>query len=448
MAVVIASYFYQLAGLLGLADEIFQIDFSTIYTAAKMAWLGHSLYLNPYLVAPDLWDQVAVYPYSRWLYPPLAAWLFTPLLLFPYQWAKIIWIVAIIGTLTASLSLTAKTLRVQFSLDHWLVLALVSVWFFPVWASLERGQIDAFCLVLLTGSFYLVAQGGKREFGAGLLVAFATLLKLHCGLILVFFLWQRKWRAAAGVCTGGLTLLLVSLIVTGWPANRDYVLVELPRISKYGCFGDQESVLPPIAARIKINKKASAKEIEDQKLYPSYVQYEGRTYVYAANKYSGTASPSLILKFIGSDRLTYGQYSQIMLVLALSLIFFLEKKRAPRSNLSPALDQTIFYFLGLATILICAPLTWTMNGVWLLPLCLIVLQYISNPAVSAQLPSRWMAVLVVGLFLVALPDQMSLYSRVEVTVFFLNFKPLLGHMLCFAALLGLRYASPPEPAAS
>ncbi len=80
--------------------------------------------------------------------------------------------------------------------------------------------------------------------GAGLLLAVATLLKLHVGLILPFLLLRRRFSVSAAYAVGMGLIVITSLLVA--PAlSVDYVTHQLPRISVYGEGGTEAMLLSP-----------------------------------------------------------------------------------------------------------------------------------------------------------------------------------------------------------
>lgn len=94
-------------------------------------------------------------------------------------------------------------------------------------ATLQVGNLQAIVSSLAMIAMVLLAQ--RRYAAGGALLAYATVSKLFPGLLLVYLLVQRKWRALAwtvGLC---LALIAISLVDTGWAPYKAF-LDHLPRL--------------------------------------------------------------------------------------------------------------------------------------------------------------------------------------------------------------------------
>lgn len=76
------------------------------------------------------------------------------------------------------------------------VLALLMVLNGPLWNSLREGNTTHFTLLAVTAALLCLREG--RDFGAGLLLGAAALLKLPLLLFGPYLVLRRRWRAAAG----------------------------------------------------------------------------------------------------------------------------------------------------------------------------------------------------------------------------------------------------------
>src|SRR5689334_12741430 len=71
--------------------QSYQQDFAAYWAAGRARYLGLDPYVNYAGRGGDLaypWDGLALFRHSRFLYPPLGADLFRPLILLPYVAAK------------------------------------------------------------------------------------------------------------------------------------------------------------------------------------------------------------------------------------------------------------------------------------------------------------------------------------------------------------------------
>jgi hypothetical protein len=91
----------------------------------------------------------------------------------------------------------------------------------PTMSALQKGNVQiaiaAFCVLAL-------ALFHRRLFAAGgLLLAFATLAKLFPGMLVVYLLARRRWRAVAWTAAMGAAILAVSLLDTGLEPYRAFL---------------------------------------------------------------------------------------------------------------------------------------------------------------------------------------------------------------------------------
>ena len=94
-------------------------------------------------------------------------------------------------------------------------------------ATLQVGNLQAIVSSLAMIAMVLLAQ--RRYAAGGALLAYATVSKLFPGVLLVYLLVQRKWRALAwtvGLC---FALIAISLVDTGWAPYKAF-LDHLPRL--------------------------------------------------------------------------------------------------------------------------------------------------------------------------------------------------------------------------
>jgi alpha-1,2-mannosyltransferase len=94
-------------------------------------------------------------------------------------------------------------------------------------ATLQVGNLQAIVSSLAMIAMVVLAQ--RRYAAGGALLAYATVSKLFPGLLLVYLVVQRKWRALAwtvGLC---IALIAISLVDTGWAPFKAF-LDHLPRL--------------------------------------------------------------------------------------------------------------------------------------------------------------------------------------------------------------------------
>lgn len=221
---------------LWLAVTTLQQDFAAYWIAGRACRLGFDPYVNHVgsPAAPALWDGIAIFRHSRFLYPPLVAELFRPLAALPYRAAKLFFT----GLLLA-LWVAAGLLGGDRRSRRWFFGA--SALFFPLYRHLERGQIDLLILFLLA----LAWRTRARPSIAGAALALGMLFKPGL-VLLVPVLWAGGRARVVGAALGAGLLLLGLTAVSAGPARlHEYLSSVLPRAALYGEGGTPEMLLPP-----------------------------------------------------------------------------------------------------------------------------------------------------------------------------------------------------------
>ena len=416
------------------ARESLQMDFAAYYTAGEALNRGLDPYVNHVDATPPLWDGVARYTHSRFLYPPLAAYLFRPLAALPYGTAKTIWTALGILTTAASLVTAAWIIGIKWiTRAGWLWIAIAAATFHPLLTHLERGQIDTLTLLLLMGSIGLMVRAQRSlatpdssadldtprralkaaPIVAGFLLALASLLKLHIGLILPFLVIRKRWGVVAAY-TAGLALIGITSLLVAPDLNRAYIADHLPRISVFGEAGTAEMLVPQERLDALL---AGVPEGMTLKGFPGQtVVYERESFGFFAN---GTlvryVEPRLAQSTIVQRLGVQPSVSQLSLGLFALLFgaFYLCQHLYFRTTGPEGADpiaEFVYWNLALVVIAITAPQTWVMNLVWLLPLFVVLaaeLQRITAPgAGGGHLPEFAIAMVVLmALALAGIPDR-------------------------------------------
>lgn len=103
-----------------------------------------------------------------------------------------------------------------------LVLAAV-----PMFSALQKGNLQLVVVALSMLGMVLIERG--RAAAGGLLLAYATASKLFPGLLILYLLVRRQWRALAWTAGWGVVLTLATLADLGWGAMREF-FDHLPRL--------------------------------------------------------------------------------------------------------------------------------------------------------------------------------------------------------------------------
>lgn len=194
-------------------------DFSAYWAAAKRLLDGASLYAPAQLAGPYAPQVQYLFLYP----PPLAAAVMPLAALFPTDYRAAAWVWTAIGAailVWAVLALwrserLAERFPVLEGRGLWLLVAGAFA-FPPVVGELVLGNVHLLLLGLLTLAWLGIRRGDSRgELVAGIAVGIAAIIKVFPGVVLVWFLLTRRFRAAAGVLIGAAAFTLLTLPITG-----------------------------------------------------------------------------------------------------------------------------------------------------------------------------------------------------------------------------------------
>ena len=345
-----------------------QQDLAAYWIAGKTRWLG----LDPYLsyggsaIAPRLWDGVAPYQHSRFLYPPLAAELFRLLAIVPYRFAK----VAFTGAAVAGWLLTARLVarrpggRPQDSS----VVFLTGALFLPLYFHLERGQID---LLLLPLVFWAWSRR-DRAAGAGAALALAATFKPALLGLLPVIVALGRWRWAAATLAFCGVAVVAGVMISGPALTREYATVVLPRAALYGEGGNEEM----------LNNRPLPITDEDGET----TELEGISYKIALWPFDRPASASLPRLFAPTAPHWATSVLPYLFVIA-GLAWAARRLRPGHDNPDNLISDDAELLLFTAAILACvvtSPTGWVMSFVWALPIAPLVW----TAAARARVPRR------------------------------------------------------------
>jgi hypothetical protein len=185
---------------------------ATVYLAAgERLNAGHQLYA----LMPGDRDVVLHPPY--WtvplLSPPLIAVIWTPLAALPNELGLTIWWG---GAIVSGAAILVALYR-KIPLRTGLVMLALAI---PFAVLVGSGNLDVYRLVatMLVWRIY-----DRRPVIAGGIVGLLTAIKLTPGVLVVWFLVTRQWRAALAAVVAGLAATLIAILIAGVQAHLDYL---------------------------------------------------------------------------------------------------------------------------------------------------------------------------------------------------------------------------------
>jgi hypothetical protein len=141
---------------------------------------------------------------TRYLYPPIYSAWFIPLAIFPVPWARFVWLGAGFCFALAAARLSTRWNGLNFPVS---VLALVA---FPPFAySLVVGQISPLSLLIFAGVAGLEWRQ-NRGFLPGLVAGLALYKPQLLVPLVVYWIFQKRWKSLLGLLGTGVVILLGS----------------------------------------------------------------------------------------------------------------------------------------------------------------------------------------------------------------------------------------------
>ncbi|QCQ90279.1 mannosyltransferase [Rhodococcus sp. SGAir0479] len=167
-------------------------------------------------------------------YPPFAALVFLPLHYLPFGLVGVLWqvctVLALFWVIRISLELMLGDRARERAWVHVAMLwTAVGVWSEPVRTTLDYGQVNVF---LVLGA--MLAVRSARSWLSGGIVGVLAGIKLTPAVTGLYFLAQRRWRAAVFSAVAFAGTVAVSYLVIG-PQARDYFTSK---------FGDADRIGP------------------------------------------------------------------------------------------------------------------------------------------------------------------------------------------------------------
>jgi hypothetical protein len=97
----------------------------------------------------------------------------------------------------------------------------------PMLSCLQKGNVQVLVIAASMLAMVLIERGSEATGGA--VLAFMAMSKIYPGMLVIFLLAQRRWRALAFTAGAGIVFLAVSLVDTGWAPYASF-LRRLPQI--------------------------------------------------------------------------------------------------------------------------------------------------------------------------------------------------------------------------
>ena len=228
--------------------------------------------------------------------------------------------------------------------------------------------------------------------------------------------------------------VLVSIAVDGYAINRDYVLKHLPRISAYGEGGTPDQMVRRSAIEPYLSDLRAGYTQKDGKRY----RQSGFSFVAGATWVDVVAPPAI--GATASSRSTAASLSLLALCLA-GLGIGLVRKSGLLDTPDDFTDW-VYWQLAMGVVLMCAPTTWVMNVIWILPSLGIAMVVLRQSAREHLWP---LYLISLGLLIAALPDNQSVVVFMPYLDAWLDYKYPVGELILSLGLIGLLKCAKSHP---
>lgn len=206
-------------------------DYVQEWLSAKNHFAGVSVYEDQFEAIrrhrPDLSVERQMFlTYNA--HPPASVLAALPFGLTDYNTAHTAWNVLTFAAFAAGWLLVARELAGAVRWWHLVPFLALCLWVEPVRANLIYGQIS-----FVLGLLFAVGWAADRRgypLVAGFAAGLAAGLKLFPGLLLVYFVCARKWKAAGAMVVAAVGLNAVAAAVLGVSAFETYIREVLPAV--------------------------------------------------------------------------------------------------------------------------------------------------------------------------------------------------------------------------
>jgi alpha-1,2-mannosyltransferase len=182
-------------------------DFGTFYRAAA----------SGQLYGPDPYLPVAGSFTAKNLNPPHFHLLFRPLTLLPLPQAYVVWLILTAGMIGLGLWRSARLVRPAWP---WWMWAVMLAWT-PFFSLVYTGQITALVFVPLVLAWW--ADREMRPAAAGVWLGLAVSLKPHLVLLVVWWVFRRRWRSVAMAIVTGAAVAVCGAVAYGRAAYATWL---------------------------------------------------------------------------------------------------------------------------------------------------------------------------------------------------------------------------------
>jgi len=204
-------------------EQYYHVDFAAYWSAGRA--LNEGVYRYSYFSQDD---EGVFFRHAMFLNPPIVAQPFRLIGWWSYGVAKEIWFGFQLVMFVAAVLLLARNAR-----ERVLTLALTIIgmplFFWPLFAELERGETNLLLLAAVVASYWLWRRG--YMIAAGVVLGLGSAFKFPLLLVWAVPLALRQWKFLAAAAAAFMVVYIGSLVIDGVDINREYFVNYLPGIA-------------------------------------------------------------------------------------------------------------------------------------------------------------------------------------------------------------------------
>lgn len=201
-------------------------DFGEFYSLAWAVGHGQNPYDSAHALAIDFMGQTYAHPTPL---PPTLGLLLLPLTLTTGSMPMLLWLLLGAACLVLSVYLLAALFGVKPALPLVLALACALLLWYPVSEEFRTRQLDLMQLALVLSMWRLSQKG--HSVGAGVAGALAVLVRQSMGLVLLWFVFKRDWKALGASIATIAVGYVVSMALVGLNAFSTYLTSVVPGVT-------------------------------------------------------------------------------------------------------------------------------------------------------------------------------------------------------------------------
>ena len=160
-------------------------------------------------------------------HPPFNAILFSPFAFLSYRNAFVV--LDIISLILLLLINQLVVRRLKLNKEWFLNLTCFTLLWYPVFYCLGTGQSSMIIAACLIGGWFCLRH--KKDYVAGFLFAIAILMKLFPGLVLLYLLMSKNWRAFFATASFIFLGLFLTGFIVGFEDIRTYSIIMIGRFA-------------------------------------------------------------------------------------------------------------------------------------------------------------------------------------------------------------------------